>query len=174
MDARTEKLVQVYQAQDEWEGAILVGYLGDNGIEGALREPSSLLPFDGTERRSARERVLGIAVLEHDAVRARTLIDEFKAAIADDSLLAETAAEHLQLDKETIHRLRRELVEEKRTFETLGWMVVVFLGAAALLWAIWPSWLKIAAPPTGLRWVMIFVLILGAVAAGSWANNKSQ
>jgi hypothetical protein len=58
------------------------------------------------------------------------------------------------------------LVEERRTFALLGWVGVIFLGAAALLWMIWPSWLKMEAPPSGFRWFMVAVLLLGAIIAG--------
>ena len=36
-----EKLVQIYQASDEWEGTILVGFLGDHGVAATLRPPSA-------------------------------------------------------------------------------------------------------------------------------------
>ena len=167
-----EKLVQIYQASDEWEGTILVGFLGDHGVAATLRPPSALPPFDGTDRLSGSERVLGISVLERDRALAEQLLATFRTAITDDSTLAETAAQHLRLDQQTIHRLRRELIEEKRTFEMLGWIGVVFLGAAAVLWAIWPAWLKLTAPVFGLRWVVVAGLVLGAVFVGNWINQK--
>ena len=116
--------------------------------------------------------MLGISVLERDRALAEQLLATFRTAITDDSTLAETAAQHLQLDQQTIHRLRRELIEEKRTFEMLGWIGVVFLGAAAVLWAIWPAWLKLTAPVFGLRWVVVAGLVLGAVFVGNWINQK--
>lgn len=36
---RSEKLVQVHHARDEWEGNIILGYLRDNGVEATLRTP---------------------------------------------------------------------------------------------------------------------------------------
>ena len=38
---RSENLVQVHHAHDEWEGNIIVGYLRDNGVEATLQDPPS-------------------------------------------------------------------------------------------------------------------------------------
>lgn len=172
MTEREEKLVQVHQARDEWEGRLLIGYLEDNGIEASLRERASVPPLDGAEELMGGDKVLGILVLEPQGARARELLQEFQSAVTDDTLLADTAAQQLKVSRETIQRLRGELREEKKTFEALGWIVIVFCGAAALLWAIWPAWLKVAAPAAGLRWVMVFLLVAGAIFAGNWANKR--
>jgi hypothetical protein len=167
-----EKLLEVHRCRDDWEATILLGVLRDHQIAAMLRNPPALPPFDSAERLTGNPSVGGIFVLEHDAERARQHIREFLAAATDESLLAEQAARKLRVDKETIHRLRGELAEEKRTFEFLGWVVVVFLGATALLWAIWPAWLK-TAPPTGLiRWAMVLLFALCAVFIGSWTNRR--
>ena len=111
-------------------------------------------------------------VLEHDAVRAKELIAEFLATVTDESVLADAAAQKLKVDQATIHRLRGALVEERQTFEFLGWVGVAFLGAAALLWMIWPAWLKMDVPPALFRWAMVLLLTLGAVFAGNWASKR--
>ncbi len=164
-----EKLVTIHQARDEWEGTLLVGYLRDNAIEADLREPSAMPPFDAAERLTGDDKACSISVLAPDAARARQLVKEFLEAATDEQVLAETAAQTLHVDKETIHRLRGELEEERATFQFLEWLGIVLLAAAALLWIIWPEWLKALAPLPGLRWVMIFVL---ALAAGLWSRSK--
>lgn len=174
MNETAENLVQVHHARDEWEGTIIVGYLRDNGIEATLRRPPSVPPLDTAESLTGSQKVLGILVLEHQAKQAEHLIAEFQAAVADDTVLTETAAHRLKLDQETIHRLRGELAEERKTFDALGWIVVVFLAASALLWAIWPAWLKVASPPAGLRWVVVLVFALGAAFVGSWTSRRMK
>jgi hypothetical protein len=172
MSERSEQLVQVHHARDEWEGNIVVGYLRDNGIEAALQTPPSMAPLDVAENLSGSDKVNGVFVLEHEAEHARGLLKEFLNTVTDDQVLEETAAHKLKLDKETIGQLRGALREERQTFEFLGWVGVAFLGAAALLWAIWPEWLKIAPPSPGARWVVVILLALAAVFAGNWASRR--
>ena len=161
----------MHKARDSWEGALLTGYLRDNDIEAAFQGDPNV-SFDMTELLRNSDEAFGVFVLEPDATRAQALITEFLTTATDESVLAETAAQKLQLDKETIHRLRGALVEERRTFEFLGWVGVAFLGAAALLWMIWPAWLKMDVPPAIFRWLMVALLTIGAVFAGNWANRK--
>lgn len=165
----SENLVQVHKARDEWEGNIILGYLRSNDVEATLRRPPAMPPLDAVENYSGSDKVNGIFVLEHEAEKARGLLHEFLTTVTNDQILEEAASHKLKLDKETIAQLRVALREERRTFEFLGWVAVVFLGAAALLWAIWPAWLKIAAPAAEFRWVMVILLALSAVFAGSWA-----
>jgi hypothetical protein len=171
---RSETLVQVHHARDEWEGNIVVGYLRDNGIESTLQGPESTTPWDVAESLGATDKANGVFVLEHEAEHARGLLKEFLAMVTDDQILEETAAQKLKLDKETIGQLRRARREERRTFEFLGWIGVAFLGSAALLWAIWPDWLKIAAPASALRWMVVILLALAAVFAGSWTSKHHR
>ena len=166
-----EKLVEVHKAHSEAEGLLLSGYLRDNGIEATFQGDPNV-SFDMKELLQASDETMGVFVLEHDVSRAKELSAEFVAAVTDETVLAETAAHRLRVDKETIHRLRGELKEERQTFEFLGWIGVVFLGAAALLWAIWPEWLKMEVPATPLRWAMVILLALGAVFAGNWTNKR--
>src|SRR5712691_3912915 len=147
----SEKLVEIHKARDEWEGNFLIGYLRDNGIESTFQGDPSV-DLDLAHMLKSTDDAFGVYVLEHDAVRARQLVQEFMSAVTDESMLEETAAQKLRVDKETITRLRGALIEERRTFEFLGWVGVVFLGAAALLWLIWPDWLKVEAPSALLRW----------------------
>jgi len=167
-----EKLVQVHQARDEWEGTLLIGYLRDNGLEATQRVPSRMPPFDSAERLTGSDKVCGIFVLEHDAEHATQLVNEFLTAVTDETVLAETAATKLRVDQATIHRLRGELLEERKTFNFLGWLVVVFLGSTALLWAIWPAWLKTPAPEPAFRWIFVVGLMLAALFVGQWASNR--
>lgn len=166
-----EKLVEVHKAHSEAEGLLLSGYLRDNGIEATFQGDPNV-SFDMKELLQTSDETMGVFVLEHDVSRAKELSAEFVAAVTDETVLAETAAHRLRVDKETIHRLRGELKEERQTFEFLGWIGVVFLGAAALLWAIWPEWLKMEVPATPLRWAMVILLALGAVFAGNWTNKR--
>ncbi len=171
---RSENLVEVHHAHDEWEGSIIVGYLRDNGVEATLQEPPSMPPFDAAESLSGTERMNGIFVLEHDADRARSLLKEFLDTVTDEQIVEDAAGQKLKVDKETIGRLRTALREERKTFAFLGWTGVVFLGAAALLWAIWPAWLKIGPPPAEFRWVVVVLLALAAVFAGNWASRPTK
>jgi hypothetical protein len=173
-DERSENLVQIHQAHDEWEGNIIIGYLRDNGVEATLREPASMAPLDAAESLSGTDKANGIYVLDHEADHARKLLEEFLNTVTDEKVLEEAASQKLKLDKETIGQLRTALREEQQTFVFLGWIGVVFLGAAALLWAIWPEWLKINPPPPEFRWVVVILLGLAAVFAGNWASRSSK
>ncbi|MGA2220738.1 MAG: hypothetical protein ABSH21_02995 [Verrucomicrobiia bacterium] len=169
---RSENLVEIHRARDEWEGNLLIGYLRDNGIEatleGKMKGPESAVHAGFADP----DRSCGIFVLEDEAKRAAELVTEFLSAATDDNILQQTAAQKLQVDRETIARLRDAVREERRTFELLGWIGVVFLGAAALLWAIWPAWLKVASPPPEFRWVVVILLVLAAVFAGGRASKR--
>jgi hypothetical protein len=171
---RSEKLVQVHHARDEWEGNIILGYLRDNGVEATLRTPASMAPLDAAESLSGSDQANGIFVLEHEVEHARGLLKEFLSTVTDEDVLEEAAAQKLKVDKETISQLRGALQEERRTFEFLGWIGAVFLGAAALLWAIWPDWLRVGVPEPEFRWVMVVLLGLGAVFAGSWGSRSTK
>jgi hypothetical protein len=169
---RSEKLVEIHKARNEWEGNLIVGFLRENGVEATLEQPPAVPPLDDVERLSGADRNCGIVVLEHDAGRAGELVKEFVSAVTDERVLEEEAARTLRIDKETIKQLRGAVNEERRTFKFLGWLGVAFLGAAALLWAIWPSWLKIAPPAPAFQWLMVIVLAIAAVFAGSWASRR--
>jgi hypothetical protein len=169
---RSEKLVQVHHARDEWEGNIVTNYLRENGIEAMLQTAPAVPPLDFIENLSGSDKANSVFVLEHEAERARGLLMEFLNTVTDQKTLEQTAAQKLHLDKQTIAQLRGALREERRTFEFLGWIGVAFLGAAALLWAIWPAWLKLAPPPSSFRWIGVILFTFGAVFAGSWASRR--
>lgn len=168
----TEPLVRIYHARNEWEGNLLTGYLRANGIEAHFRAPPGVPPLDSVENLTGRNEVNGIYVLQHNAAAAQRLVHEFLTTATDPQLLEEEAAHKLKLDKQTIGQLRTALREERRTFDFLGWLAVAFFSALALLWIIWPPWLKLAAPPGPLRWIMVIALVLGAVFAGDWVNRR--
>ena len=168
----SQDLVLIHHARDEWSGNILVGYLRDNGVEATLQSPPSIPPLDAMENLSGSDKVNGIFVLGYEADQARELVKEFLNTVTDEQVLEDAAAQKLKLDKETVTQLRGALKEEKQTFEFLGWIGVAFLGAAALLWAIWPAWLKIGPPPAGFRWFGAIVLLLMAVFAGNWTSRR--
>ena len=169
---RSEQLVEIHKARNEWEGNLLVGFLNDNDAEATMEPPPAVPPLDAVEQLSGVDKICGIFVLEHDAQRARELVREFLTAATDERVLEEEAAQKLHVDKETIAQLRGAVREERRTFEFLGWLGVAFLAAAALLWAIWPAWLKIAPPAPEFRWVMVILLGLAAVYAGNWTSRR--
>jgi hypothetical protein len=171
---RFENLVEVHHAHDEWEGNIIVGFLRDNGVEATLQAPPAVPPLDAMETLSGAEKTNGIFVLEDQADQARNLLKDFLNTVTDEHVLEEAASQKLKLDKETIGQLRTALREERQTFALLGWVGVVFLGAAALLWAIWPDWLKIGPPPAGLRWLVVILLAVAAVFAGNWASRPTK
>ncbi len=164
-----ERLVPVHQARDAWEANLVAGYLRDNGVDATLdakisRAESSL--HAGYVELDTR---CGVFVLEHDRARGRQLVAEFLSAATDEAVLADEAAQKLRVDAAAIHRLRGELQEERRTFEFLEWLGIVVMGAAAVLWIIWPPWLKAIAPVPGLRWILLILLVS---VAGSWARSK--
>lgn len=168
----SENLREIYQARDEWEGTILLGFLRDNGVEAALQRPPCVSPLDGAERLSGSGTICGIFVLEHEVERGGRLVQEFLAAATDENVLAETAARTLRVDQETIHRLRTEVREERGTFELLGWIGVVFLGAMGALWAIWPEWLKLPLSAPAMRLTGAILLVLAAVFVGNWVSKR--
>ena len=170
----SEKLVEVHRARNEWQGNLIVSYLRDNGVEATLQSPPAVAPLGAVEELTGTQRPFGIFVLDHEAEKARKLVQEFLAAATDERTLEDAAAQKLKVDKETIARLRGELREERRTFNFLGWLFVAFLAASALLWAIWPEWLKTAPPESSIRWVMVIMLALAAVFAGNWANKQMR
>jgi hypothetical protein len=111
-----------------------------------------------------------VFVLETEAEKARNLLKEFQSTVADQQVLEETAAQKLKVGKDTITQLRAAVREERKTFEFLGWIGVAFLGAAAVLWAIWPAWLKLAPPQ--LQWIVMILFAFAALFAGSWASRR--
>ena len=76
----SENLVQVHQARSDWEGNMVVEYLRGNGIEATLEARPSVAPLDAAEQLSGAGRVDGVFVLQHDADRARALVQEFLAS----------------------------------------------------------------------------------------------
>lgn len=170
----TENLVAVHKADDEVQARLLVSHLRDNGIESTHRDAPSVPPLDTAEHLARAEKTGSIYVLEHDAARARDLVREFLASQPDEAALEQTAAQKPHANKEAIRELRAALQEERRTFDFLGWLLVVFLGAMALLWFLWPDWLKTQAPAGAVRWVMSILLVLAAVFAGSRASQRMK
>ncbi len=169
-----EKLVGIHRARSEWEGNVVIEHLRHNGVEATLQARISGA-LAGTDAGFADpDTTAVVCVMEHDRSRAGEMVRAFLEAVTDERALEDAAAKKLHLDKETIHRLRGELREERRTFNFLGWLFVIFLGASALLWAIWPAWLKTAPPDPAVRGVMVILLALGAVFAGSWASRQMR
>ena len=168
----SQDLVLIHHARDEWDGNIIVGYLRDNGVEATLQSPPSMPPLDAMENLSGADRVNGIFVLGYEADRARELVKEFVNTVVDEQVLEEAAAQKLKLDPQTVAQLRKALKDEQQTFTFVGCIVATFLGATALLWAIWPKWLKIGPPPAEFRWIGVLVLLLAAVFAGSWTSRR--
>ncbi len=167
---QSAKLVPVHHAHTEWEGNIVTGYLRENGIEAMLRTPPSVPPLDLAENLSGTNKMNSVFVLETEAEKARHLLKEFQSTVADQQVLEETAAQKLKVGKDTITQLRAAVREERKTFEFLGWIGVAFLGAAAVLWAIWPAWLKLAPPQ--LQWIIVILFAFAALFAGSWASRR--
>lgn len=170
----SEKLVEVHRARDEWQGNLIVGYLRGNGVVATIQAQIQRAKAAVAAGFADPDNSCGVFVLEHESWRARNLVQEFLAAVTDEKTLEEEAGRKLRVDKETITRLRSELREERRTFNLLGWLFVAFLSASALLWAIWPEWLKTAPPESSIRWVMVIMLALAAVFAGNWANKQMR
>ena len=171
---KSENLVAIHKAHDEVVAHLIVNHLRDNGIESTLRDAPSVSPLDGVEHLTRAEKTGNIYVLAHDAERARGLVKEFLESQTDDAAFEELAAQKPHATRETIHELRSALQEERRTFDFLGWLLVVFLAAMALLWFLWPEWLKTEAPAGTVRWVMAILLVLAAVFAGNRAGKKMK
>jgi hypothetical protein len=169
---QSQDLVLIHHARDEWDGNIIVGYLRDNDVEATLQSPPSMPPLDAMENLTGSDKVNGIFVLDYQADHARELVKEFLSTVVDEQMLEEAAAQKLKLDPQTITQLRKALKEERQTFEFVGWVGAAFLGATALLWAIWPAWLKIAPPSLASRWVVVILLLIAAVFAGNWTSRR--
>ncbi len=168
----SEKLVEIHRARSEWECNLLVGYLGEHGIEAAPQAPPAVPPLDVAEEMMGSGRIFGVFVLEHDVERATSLVREFLSAASDENLLEEEAAHKLHLDRESIARLRQALREEGQTFELLGWLGLIFLAAATLLWGFWPAWLKVTPPIPALRWLMLVLLVLACAFLGRRVSRR--
>jgi hypothetical protein len=74
---RNENLIHIHRAQTEWEGNAIVDYLRSNGVEATLEVAPSVAPLDVAEQLSGSDKTGDILVLQHDAVRARALVEEF-------------------------------------------------------------------------------------------------
>lgn len=89
---RSENLVEIHRARDEWEGNLLIGYLRDNGIEatleGKMKGPESAVHAGFADP----DRSCGIFVLEDEAKRAAELVTEFLSAAADRNSVTNSAA----------------------------------------------------------------------------------
>jgi len=98
---RSETLVEIQHAHNEWEGNLLVSYLSDNGVEATLQLPPAIAPLDAVETLSGSGKVCGVFVLEHEAQRATELVKEFLSGATDDRTLEQAATQSPQADKET-------------------------------------------------------------------------
>ena len=98
---RSEKLVEIHRARNEWEGNLLVGYLGENGVEAMLRLPVAIPPLDTAEILNGTEDAYGVFVLEHEAQRAADLVKEFLSATTDETVLEQAAIRDPQIKTET-------------------------------------------------------------------------
>ena len=147
----------------------MIGYLHDNGIEAAFQGLPAM-PLVAGELLGTSDHVVGIYVLEHDAVRTRELVNEFLSS----GNVETTSPKKPHLDKQRIAELRGVLAEERQTFEFLGWVAVVFLAALAPLWAVWPIWLKTEPPAPFYRWTGVALLALAAVFAGNYASRHMR
>src|SRR5271170_719937 len=130
---RSENLVLIHHARDEWDGNIIVGYLRDNDVEATLHTPPSMAPLDAMENLTGSDKVNGIFVLGYEADRARELVKEFVNTVVDEQVLEEAAAQKLKLDPQTVAQLRNALKDEQQTFTFVGLIGATFLGATALL-----------------------------------------
>jgi hypothetical protein len=163
-----EKLVEIHKARDEWEGNLLIGYLRDNGVE-ATFQGDPAVNLDVAHMLKSTDDAFGVFVLEENAAKGRELVREFVTTATDQAVLEEDAAEKLHVSKEQITQLRGALLEERQTFGFLGWMGLVFLGSAALVWLAGPA---LELPQMVRHWTMVVLLALGAVCAGRWASRK--
>ena len=169
-----EKLVAVHKARDEWEADLIVGYLRENGIEAMLTDPPTRAAAALHAGFCDPDTTSPVFVLEDQVEPARKLVEEFLAARPDGQPAVADAAPPAHLDQARIAELRVAVKEERRTFEFLGWVGVAFLAAGALLWIIWPSWLKMAAPATPLRWLLAILLVLAAVYVSGWSSRRRR
>jgi hypothetical protein len=76
---RVENLVRVHKVRNEWEGNLIVSFLRDNAIAAMLEVAPSIAPLDAAEEFSGSDKTGNIMVLQHDADRARALVEEFLA-----------------------------------------------------------------------------------------------
>jgi hypothetical protein len=155
-----ESLVEIHKARDPWQGHLLIGYLQDNGVEAAFQGLSAM-PLAAGELLETSDHVTGIFVLEHDAARARELVQEF---LASENAETETP-QPSHPNKERIAELRGAIEEERQTFAFLGWAAVIFLAALAVLWAAWPDWLKTNPPAPLYRWTCVALLAVASLFA---------
>jgi hypothetical protein len=79
---KDEDLVLIYTAQNEQEGRMLSEWLRAQGIEVFFRD-SSGYAYDGLESVWMGRHLYGLHVLEHLADTARTLIQDYQAALEE-------------------------------------------------------------------------------------------
>jgi len=166
-----EKLVEIHKARDEWQGNLLIGFLRDNGIQATFQGDPSV-NLDVAHMLKSTDDAFGVFVLEENAGKGRELVREFLTAATDQAVLEEDAAKKLHISKEQIAQLRGAIREERETFAFLQWIGMAFLGALALLWAIWPDWLKTEAPAAVYRWSAAILLMVAALLVGGWTRRR--
>ncbi len=160
-----ERLVQVFKARDEMQGELVASVLRENGVEVMVRQSPSMPPLDVVERSfMLNEKTGGVFVLEHEAERARALVQDFLATAVDEKSLDDLAAQKPHPDKETIGQLRVAVREERRTFRFLGWTAAAVLLAAVL---------RISGIQQDYRWFITVFLIAAAIVVGNWLRKKS-
>ena len=168
-----EKLVEIHKAKDPWEGHLIIGFLRENGVAGAFQGMPAV-PLDAHELMGDTDRAVGVYVLESDAGRARDLIKQLSVNATDTASLEWSAIMPSRPDKERIAELRETVREERQTFDFLRWVAVVFLAALALLWILWPEWLRTEAPGPLYRYTGALLLALAAVFASNTLNRRMK
>ena len=166
-----EKLVEIHKARDGWEGNLLIGYLRDNGVEASFQGDPSV-NLDMAHMLKSTDEAFGVYVLEENAGQAREFVREFLTTATDPTVLEEAAAKKLRVSKDQIAQLRGAIRDEKQTFEFLQWTGMLFLGALAVLWAIWPDWLKTEAPAAVYRWSAVILLMVAALFVGGLTRRN--
>jgi len=157
----SEKLVEIHQARDQWDGNIIIGYLHENGIE-AMFQGDPNVPLEAAEFFKKSDGEYGVFVLEEQADKARALVKEFLATRTDDADLEREAMHREPPTKEHIGEIRQAVREERKTFDFLRLAVVAFLVAMAVLWAIWPVLL----PEPLSRLTVVAILVAAALFLG--------
>lgn len=168
-----DKLVEIHKAKDPWEGHLVIGFLRENGVEGAYQGLASVA-LDAHEMMGDTDRTVGVFVLERDVPRARELIKAFTQNTTDTASIEWASVVPSRPDKERIAELRNAVREERRTFDFLRWTGVVFLAALAVLWMVWPEWLQTTAPGPLYRYTGAGLLALASIFASNALNHRPK
>lgn len=152
-----ERLVRIHRSENRLGAELLAGFLRDNGVE-AVVDPRTRTEMANLGGYGDPDSTCRVYVMEHEASRARLLVDEFLTASLNEQALEELALQKPQLNEEKIGEQRAALQEERRTLQFIGCLVVAVVAAVLL-----GRWVEDA---------RLVVIVIAALLVGCWMGGK--